>query len=243
MLAMDPDGATIESWLSRREQGEPLEWILGHAELLGHRLVVDPGVYVPRPQSAELASRASALLPERGRAADLCTGSGAIAACLRTAVPSALVVATELDPLAARCARRNGVHVVLGDLDGGLAGAAFDVVTAVAPYVPTGALHLLPADVQRYEPARALDGGRDGLDVVRRVVEGAARLLRPGGWLLAEIGGSQDLACAPILDQAGFATPLFWHDEDGDLRGLAARLVGGVPVRTRATVSGSFSPG
>ena len=73
---------------------------------------------------------------------------------------------------------------------------AFDLVTAVAPYVPTGALRLLPADVQRYEPRRALDGGTDGLDLVRRVVEAAARLLRPGGWLLVEVGGDQDAALA-----------------------------------------------
>ena len=79
------------------------------------------------------------------------------------------------------CARRNGVAAVRGDLAAPLRGGSFDVVTAVAPYVPTGALRLLPADVQRHEPVRALDGGPDGLGVVARVIDDAARLLHPGG--------------------------------------------------------------
>src|SRR5205823_2789718 len=98
-----------------------------------------------------------------------------------------------------------------------------DVVTAVAPYVPTAARTLLPADVQRYEPRHALDGGDDGLAVVRRVVAHAGALLRPGGHLLVELGGDQDEALAPDLARHGFATATPWHDDDDDLRGLAAR--------------------
>jgi release factor glutamine methyltransferase len=100
---------------------------------------------------------------------------------------------------------------------------AFDVVTAVAPYVPTAAIALLPADVPRHEPRRALDGGDDGLAVVRRVVAAGARLLRPGGVLLTELGGDQDLLLAPDLEAAGFAPAEPWLDEDGDLRGVVAR--------------------
>src|SRR5437588_12916240 len=108
-------------------------------------------------------------------------------------VPDAAVVGTELDERAARCARRNGVPTVVGDLGSPLRGdGTFDVVTAVAPYVPTVDITLLPRDVQRYEPRRALDGGADGLTLVRRVVADAARLLRPGGWLVLELGGTQD---------------------------------------------------
>jgi release factor glutamine methyltransferase len=97
------------------------------------------------------------------------------------------------------------------------------VVTAVAPYVPTRELQLLPADVQRYEPRLALDGGADGLDLVRLVVQAGSRLLRPGGWLLTEVGGDQDRVLAPVLEAAGFDRSSPWFDAEGDLRGVAAR--------------------
>ncbi|MGQ0520779.1 MAG: N5-glutamine methyltransferase family protein [Actinomycetota bacterium] len=223
LLAPAPDPATLEGWLRRREGGEPLAWITGTLRFCGRDLVVAPGVYVPRLQSEELARRAARLLPAGGRALDLCTGAGAVAATLGAGVPSASVVAVELDERAAACARRNGVAVVVGDLDQPLRGGGFDVVTAVAPYVPTAGLRLLPADVVRHEPRVALDGGGDGLDVVRRVVAAAARLLGPGGWLLVEVGGDQDRALAPALAHAGFEAVEAWADEDGDLRGLAAR--------------------
>jgi release factor glutamine methyltransferase len=102
----------------------------------------------------------------------------------------------------------------------------FDLVTAVAPYVPTGELRLLPADVQRYEPRLALDGGTDGLDLVRRAIAAARRLLRPGGWLLVEVGGTQDKVLAPTLAEAAFDLVTHWWDDDGDLRGIASRAAG-----------------
>jgi release factor glutamine methyltransferase len=94
----------------------------------------------------------------------------------------------------------------------------------VTPYVPTSELHLLPADVQRYEPRVALDGGRDGLDVVRRAIQDAGRLLRPDGWFLTEIGGDQEEPAGRALAAAGFGPAGAWRDADGDLRGLGAQL-------------------
>jgi release factor glutamine methyltransferase len=232
MLSAAPDAATIDLWAARREQGEPLAWITGRLRFCGLDLYVDPGVYGPRAQTDDLARRASAVLPGGGRAADLCTGTGAVACQLSRAVPGAVVVGTDIDPLAAACARRNGVLAVVGDLDEGLAGRTFDVVTAVAPYVPTGELQWLPADVQRYEPRLALDGGDDGLTVVRRLVAGAARILRPGGWLVTEIGGRQDQALEAVLVDAGFEASTFWLDDDGDLRGVEAQLGRAKPIPT-----------
>jgi release factor glutamine methyltransferase len=224
LLAAAPDRATLDTWLARREDGEPLAWITGTTSFAGARLHAMPGVYVPRPQTAELARRAAALLPAGGRALDLCAGTGAIAAHLRRAVPTAFVVAADIDPVAAVCARRNGVPTVVADLDTALAGdRTFDVVTAVAPYVPAGDLHLLPSDVQRHEPRLALDGGEAGLDVVERIIAAAVRLLRPGGWLLTEVGGDQDLRLAPALAAGGFDPAVSWADDEGDLRGLAAQ--------------------
>ena len=135
-------------------------------------------LYVPRQQTEELARRAAGLLSAHGgRAADLCTGAGAVAAHIAAATGTP-VVGTDTDVLAVSCARRNGVRAAQGDLGAPLGGGTFSVVTAVAPYVPTQELVFLPADVRRYEPGAALDGGADGLDVVRRVVSDAARLLQ-----------------------------------------------------------------
>jgi release factor glutamine methyltransferase len=235
LVAAAPDERVLGGWVRRRERGEPLAWITGTTRFGGRPLRVDPGVYVPRHETEQLARRAAARLRDAAadvppcvpRAADLCTGTGAVAAHLATAVPGAAVVGVDIDRRAVACARRNGIAAVRGDLDAPLRSEAFDVVAAVAPYVPRRDIAYLPADVQRYEPRRALDGGEDGLDVVRRVVAGAARLLRPGGWLLVEVGGDQDDLLAPSLTAAGFGAPASWHDEDGDLRGLAARLPGG----------------
>jgi release factor glutamine methyltransferase len=224
LLQDAPDARQLEVRVQRREGGEPLAWITGRAVFGALALHVAPGVYVPRRQTVELARRAAAVLPVGGTAVDLCTGCGAIAAALSAADPDAVVIGVELDLAAARCARRNGVAVVVGDLATPLhAERAVDVVTAVAPYVPTAALRLLPPDVQRHEPARALDGGDDGLAAVRRVVEHAASLVRRGGHLLLELGGEQDVALAPHLARHCFTEVDAWRDDDGDLRGLCAR--------------------
>jgi len=222
-----PDEPTLAAWVTRREQGEPLAWITGTTEFCGRSLHVAAGVYVPRRQSEALARRAAAALARSGgRAADLCTGAGAVAAHLLDAVPSAGVVGTDVDTRAVRCARRNGVPAVFGHLGAGLRSRAFTVVTAVVPYVPTGALRLLPPDVLRYEPRVALDGGDDGLRVARDAVLAAARLLRPDGWLFLELGGDQDGLLAPTLTAAGFGPRSAWRDEDGELRGVAASFRG-----------------
>jgi release factor glutamine methyltransferase len=222
LLAEAPDDGTLESWIARRETGEPLAWIVGATTFCGLRLRVDRGVFVPRPQTEELARRAARLVPPGGFLADLCTGCGAVAAAV-AALANARVVGADLDPVAARCAATNGVPTVVADLGASFADRAFDVVAAVAPYVPTDELRLLPADVQRFEPRDALDGGRDGLRVLRRLVDDARRILRSGGWLLTEIGGEQDAAIQPLLRDAGFAAVESWRDEEGAVRGIGAR--------------------
>jgi release factor glutamine methyltransferase len=214
----------LSELLARRLSGEPLEWITGSVVFAGHRLLIDPGVYVPRPQTEEMAKRAALFLEPGRRATDLCTGSGAVAAHLQLAVPGAFVVATDCDPLAVSCARRNGVPVVLSDLGDCLRASVFDVVTAVAPYVPTEHLQYLPRDVTAFEPLLALDGGEDGLGVLVRTVVSAGRLLRRGGHLLLELGGEQDEGLGPVLLEQGFQDISTWYDEEGDLRGLLARF-------------------
>ena len=223
LVAAAPNGETLDAWVRRRERGEPLAWVIGTARFCGRAILIHPGVYVPRPQTEELARRASALLPPDGLAADLCTGSGAIALHLAAEAPQVTVVGVDLDVAAVACARRNDVLAVLGDLGSPLRATEFDLVTAVAPYVPRRDLRLLPADVRRYEPRFAHDGGEDGLDVVRRITVDAARLLRSGGYLLIELGGDQDVALRATLADRGFDPAESWYDDQGDLRGIAAQ--------------------
>jgi release factor glutamine methyltransferase len=226
LVGSAPDPTTLASFVRRREQGEPLAWITGAVRFCGRRVRVDVGVYVPRPQTEELARRAEAYLAAvlAPRAADLCTGSGAVALHLMSAVPGSSVVGVDVDQRAVRCARRNGVAAIVGDLADPLVRDGFDVVTSVVPYVPTSALRLLPSDVVKYEPRIALDGGSDGLQVARQLVAGAAELLRPGGRLLVELGAEQDELLERTLLAAGFGELATWSDEEGALRGLEAQL-------------------
>jgi release factor glutamine methyltransferase len=221
----DPD--IMRCWAARRLDGEPLEWLRGFTIFSGQRVRVDRGVYVPRPQTELLVGRAIALLPEQGLAADLCTGSGAIAVALRAACPGAHVVATDIDANAVRCAAKNEVEVYQGHLAEPvpleLVGR-FDVVVAVVPYVPTDEVIFLPRDVRRYEPLKALDGGIDGVTVLKQVIGAGRRLLHSGGSLLLELGGSQDAQVGGTLEDAGFNRAELILDDEGDLRGLHAKL-------------------
>jgi len=148
--------------------------------------------------------------PVRRVAVDVCTGSGAIACFLAAEVPGARVLATELDPGALAWARRNadryGVELLAGDLDEPLPAALagrVDVLCANVPDVPSGAIATLPTDVRDHEPRLALDGGPDGLDVLRRLVARAGHWLAPGGGLLCEIGEDQAETGVALLTAAG----------------------------------------
>src|SRR4051812_6799765 len=175
-----------EELIARRLAGERLEHVLGSTEFCGLRIEVDPGVFIPRPQTEELAERAAALEPRI--ALDLFAGTAAIACVVKARNPSARMVAGELDPAAVACARRNGerygVEVFASDVDAGiprdLAGRV-DVLTANVPYVPTPELAFVPHDG---EPPATLDGGADGQVWLERVRAIAPRWLRAGGALL-----------------------------------------------------------
>jgi release factor glutamine methyltransferase len=218
--ARDPEA--LEAMVARRVAGEPLQYVIGWAPFGRLKLRVGPGVFVPRPETETLADRAAAFLrarPEPRLAADLCTGSGAIACFLAAEVPGSRVLATELDPGALAWARgnaeRHGVELLAGDLDeplpAELAGQ-LDVLCANVPYVPSGAIATLPTDVRDHEPRLALDGGPDGLDVFRRLAGRAGHWLVPGGRLYAEIGEDQAEAAAALLTAAGLAEVTIHQD-------------------------------
>ena len=219
------DPSMSRALTDRRSAGEPLAWITGRTDFGDQSILVDPGVYVPRWQSVELARRAGASLPRDGKAIDLCTGTGAVAAALGAAKPAARIVATDSDPRAVACAEANGVEAYQGDLFAAVPDSfrgATDVVVAVVPYVPSTEFHLLPRDTLRFEDASHYDGGPDGTDVLRRVVTGAPGFLRPGGGVFLELGGEQAEVIRPTLDRLGYTAVRIWSDEDGDVRGLEA---------------------
>ena len=225
-LASSDGVGRIEDLVARRLSGEPLAWITGSVLFCGVRILVDPGVFVPRPHTEALARRAASLLPDEGIAVDLCTGSGAVAAVLGSAHPEAVVVATDIDPLAVACAGKNGMRALVGDLDEPLPPSLrgrVDVLTAVVPYVPTKELDFLPRDVIAHEPRRALDGGPRGTTMIVRAAEAAARWLRPGGSVLLELGGDQAGEVATTLADAGLSDIRIHRDEDGQDRAIEAR--------------------
>jgi release factor glutamine methyltransferase len=218
--AADPEA--LKAMVARRAAGEPLQYVIGWSPFGRLRLAVGPGVFVPRPETEGLADRAARHLraaPEPRVAVDVCTGSGAIACFLAAEVPGSRVLATELDPealaWAAGNAQRYGVELLAGDLDAPLPAelaGRVDVLCANVPYVPSGAIATLPTDVRDHEPRLALDGGPDGLDVLRRLAPRAIRWLAPGGRLLCEIGEDQAEAAAALLTEAGLTEVAIHQD-------------------------------
>ena len=207
----------LAAMVDRRIAGLPLEHVLGWAEFCGLRIAVEPGVFVPRRRTSFLARSALSFARPGAVVVDLCCGSGAVGAALASWVPGIELHATDIDPVAVRCARRNlplGARVYLGDLDAPLpAGLRADVLVANAPYVPTGALGLLPLEARVYEPRGALDGGADGLDLARRMVALAPGRLSAGGVLLIETSGRQAPALVSAMERAGLAARVATSDE------------------------------
>lgn len=225
LTAAGGDRGLLESLVGRRLTGEPLAWITGRVCFCGVEIRVGPGVYVPRWQTEPLAHRAVERLPTDGVAVDLCTGSGAVAAVLSHHRRRAHVVATDIDDRAVACARGNHVEAHLGDLFAPLPGALrgrVDLVVGVVPYVPTPELPLLQRDTFTFESALAYDGGRDGTEVLRRVVTDSPRFLRPGGALLLELGGRQADLMGDELTRMGYVDVSVLVDGDGDVRGIEA---------------------
>jgi release factor glutamine methyltransferase len=237
--AAEPQGGApvnrdqLRAMVARRVAGEPLQYVIGWAPFGRLRLGVGPGVFVPRPETEGLADRAATWLRGAGPspvAVDVCAGSGAIACFLAAEVPAARVLATELDPgalaWAVGNAERYGVELLAGDLDAPLPpelAGRVDVLCANVPYVPSGAIATLPTDVRDHEPRLALDGGPDGLDVLRRLAPRAGHWLAPGGWLLCEIGEDQAEAAAALLTAAGLTEVAVHPDLAGRDRVLEGR--------------------
>jgi release factor glutamine methyltransferase len=215
------DPAALEQLVLRRIAGEPLEYIVGAAEFGGLMVTVLPGVFVPRQRSLLLVDVAVEGAPPNGMAVDLCCGSGALGLLFATRLPDTELLAADIDPRAVACARLNLGHrgqVVSGDLFDPLPAALcgnVDVLMCNAPYVPTAAMATMPPEARDFEPAGTLDGGPDGLDLLRRVAAGAPAWLAPAGRLIMEVGDSQVDSAARVFDDAGLVPSVHADPERG----------------------------
>ena len=216
--------------INERCKGRPLQYVLGSVNFYGIDLAVDERVLIPRPETELLAEEALEFLRKGGAQTsgalrdaakalgvepkvsvlDLCTGSGAIAAAVAGNLPNAGVTATELSPRAFMLARVNlrpyeNVKVLRGDLFGALTEdeLPFDAILTNPPYIPTDVIPTLSREVKDHEPLMALDGGADGLDIIRRIIKEAPEHLKSGGLLLMEIGHDQGGAVVELAAQTG----------------------------------------
>ncbi|WP_192771976.1 putative protein N(5)-glutamine methyltransferase [Plantactinospora soyae] len=221
-LLMDASATPAEllAMVDRRVAGLPLEHIVGWVDFCGLRVAVDPGVFVPRRRTELLVRRAAALAVPGATIVDLACGCGAIGMAVAGLVEDVALHAVDIEPAAVRCARRNlaalNAQVYVGDLYDPLPArlrGQVDVLVANVPYVPTEAVGLLPPEARIHEPLVALDGGADGLDVLRRVAGGAGNWLAPGGHLLLETSLEQADAALAALAGAGLAPTLARDDE------------------------------
>ncbi|GAB3574231.1 putative protein N(5)-glutamine methyltransferase [Amycolatopsis endophytica] len=225
--------AALDTLVARRVAGEPLEQVLGWAEFRGLRIHLDPGVFVPRRRTQLLVDQAVRLAPHGAVAVDLCCGSGAVGAALAAELDLAELHAADLDPAAVRCARRNlPGHVHEGDLYDALPQqlrGRVDILVANVPYVPTGAVGLMPPEARLHEPRLALDGGTDGLHIARCFVTGAPAWLAPDGHLLVETSERQAPHLLRTATDAGLTARVVTSD---DLDATAIVASRGGPGRT-----------
>jgi release factor glutamine methyltransferase len=242
--------AELDALVGRRVAGEPLEQVIGWAEFAGLRILVSPGVFVPRRRSEFLVKLAADLIRERNSPpglapsstpapapapapviVDLCCGTGALGLAVAAelaggpdgSTPGTVELhSADLDPAAVACAERNvtpaGGHVYGGDLFDALPSALrgrVDVLICNAPYVPTDEVAFLPAEARDHEPLVALDGGPDGLSVLRRAASGAPGWLVPGGVLLVETSERQAPEMASAMASAGLGAHVHTDEEYG----------------------------
>jgi release factor glutamine methyltransferase len=215
--------------IDRRRGHEPVSRIIGTREFYGRAFVVTPAVLDPRPDTETLVEAALSLLPAGvpRRILDLGTGSGAIIVTLLKERPLALGVATDWAPaalaVALKNAERHGVESRLTLIETswwqGFIGS-FDLIVSNPPYIAHSVIAALPEEVRNFDPAKALDGGPDGLEAYRRIAAGAGAHLVAGGRILLEIGVGQADSVAEIFGREGLAGTGQWADLSGKIRGL-----------------------
>ncbi len=207
--------AELEKLIVRAEQGEPIQHIIGHVDFRGLEIHCDRRALIPRPETELLVDAVLSLIGNRQSSiviADVGTGTGCIALALLAELPNAEVIGVDVSPDALSLAKENAERLGFGgrfktlqnNLLGGFPENSLDIVVSNPPYILSGVCKTLDRSVRDYEPKLALDGGADGLDLIRPLVSQAVRVLKPGGGLFLEIGYDQGRAVDHVLKNAGF---------------------------------------
>lgn len=218
----------IQRLFQRRIAGEPIAYITGQREFFGLPFHVTPAVLIPRPETELLVELAARYLPKGGSAIDLGTGSGAVAVALAHLRADASMTASDISEAALEVAKQNAasnkvsVQFLHSDWYGTINGK-FDLIVSNPPYIVAGDAHLSQGDL-RFEPLSALTDHQNGLDALRRIVQGAPAHLKAGGWLLMEHGYDQADAVQALLRDAGWESVQSWPDLAGILRVSGAHL-------------------
>ena len=217
-----------ETFLARRLENEPWQYIFGHALFRDLELEVGPGCLIPRPETEYSIDLMLYGLPKGATVCELGVGSGAISLALASERPDLTVIGTELSPDALKWAERNlkklalpNVTFLHGDLFEPVAGRRFDLVAANLPYIPEGDRDKLPANVRDYEPGEALFGGADGLDLIARALEEAPAFLNPEGRIFFELDPCNEQRAFELASKS-LCRPALLHDQYGVVRFLSA---------------------
>ena len=211
------EAAALNGLVARRQHGEPIAYIVGRREFFGLDFAVNDAVLIPRPDTELIVELAIDRLPQRGRALDMGTGSGAIAVALAHTRPDASVTALDVSPAALDVARANAasngatVRFLHSDWFAALGEERFDLVASNPPYIAAGDVHLAQGDL-RFEPVGALTDHADGLSALRSIIAGAANHLNNEAWLLLEHGYDQAAAVRALLVEAGYSDVQSWVD-------------------------------
>lgn len=241
----DEQAEKLEALVVRRLEGIPLAHLTQRQRFVDIEMLAGPDALVPRKETELLARSAielaQSLAAERGAVTvvDVCTGCGNVALAVAAHEPKARVFAADLSEEAVALARRNAIHLGLdgraefraGDLLAPFDGSEFlgrvDLLTCNPPYISSAKVELMPTEIAAYEPHLAFDGGPFGVAILMRLLEGAPRFLRAGGWLAFEVGLGQGPAMVKRLEKSGvFADVRTQKDEGGAVRAIAARFTG-----------------
>ena len=225
----------LEALIARAEQGEPIQYIIGHVDFRGLEIQCDPRALIPRHETELLVEEVLKSKVE-GRIADVCCGTGCIGLVLANELPDAQVTAIDISPEALALAKENADRLGLSstfqclenNLLEGIEENRFDVVVSNPPYIFSKVWKNLDASVKEHEPQLALDGGEEGMDLIIPLVEQAAKVLKPGGGLFLEIGYDQGQMVFQCLEKSGFQNVQIIQDYAGLDRIVIGEWNGGV---------------